>query len=152
MLPFLLLSLSRSCASDFRCLFTSLQIPNQPTTFYYPGGQTTRQEDGLIAYTWASFFNDTANPYWLARMPMTKAAGRRFVAAIFLSLCRPGVSFFFFLSFVFVLVFLFLLPFPSSISGFSTIALRSIAIASLPTSAYLFQFAPSTRCRRSSRS
>jgi len=28
----------------------------------------------MIAYTWAHFLNDTSSPYWLARMPMTKAA------------------------------------------------------------------------------
>lgn len=52
-------------------------IPNQPTVFYYPGGQTGgTKEDGLIAYTWAHFLNDTSQPYWLARLPMVKASVR----------------------------------------------------------------------------
>lgn len=32
-----------------------------------------RSEDSLIAYTWAHFINDTSDPIWLARLPMTKA-------------------------------------------------------------------------------
>lgn len=52
-------------------------IPNQPTNFFFPGGQSGgTQEDGFIAYTWAHFLNDTTQPFWLARLPMVKAAVR----------------------------------------------------------------------------
>lgn len=52
-------------------------IPNQPTNFFFPGGESGgTQEDGLIAYTWAHFLNDTTQPFWLARLPMVKAAVR----------------------------------------------------------------------------
>jgi len=50
------------------------QIPNQPIQFEQEGKD--RVEDALIAYTWSHFLNDTSNPTWLARLPMTKAAVR----------------------------------------------------------------------------
>eukprot|EP01132_Coremiostelium_polycephalum_P005292 gene5292-6589_t len=47
------------------------QIPNQPLIFN--GDGIPRVEDALIAYTWRHFINDTSDPTWLARLPMTKA-------------------------------------------------------------------------------
>jgi len=52
------------------------QIPNEPIVFTgYPTGRG-RSEDAMIAYTWSHFINDTLEPDWLARMPMTKGAIR----------------------------------------------------------------------------
>ena len=51
------------------------QIPNQPV--YFTGDPTRgRSEDAMIAYTWSHFVNNTLEPDWLARMPMTKASIR----------------------------------------------------------------------------
>jgi len=51
------------------------QIPNQP--IYFTGDPTRgRSEDAMIAYTWSHFVNNTLEPDWLARMPMTKASIR----------------------------------------------------------------------------
>ncbi|EFA75636.1 PhoPQ-activated pathogenicity-related protein [Heterostelium album PN500] len=47
------------------------QIPNQPIMFFNDG--VGRSEDALIAYTWRHFLNNTEDPVWLARLPMTKA-------------------------------------------------------------------------------
>jgi len=49
------------------------QIPNQPITFKGDWKNKRRNEDAIIAYTWSHFLNDTAHPYWLLRLPMTKA-------------------------------------------------------------------------------
>eukprot|EP01091_Cochliopodium_minus_P020808 TRINITY_DN920_c0_g2_i1.p1 TRINITY_DN920_c0_g2~~TRINITY_DN920_c0_g2_i1.p1 ORF type:complete len:505 (+),score=132.03 TRINITY_DN920_c0_g2_i1:1-1515(+) len=49
-----------------------MQIPNQPLIFNNDG--VKRSEDGLIAYGWRRFLNESgSNPQWLARLPMTKA-------------------------------------------------------------------------------
>lgn len=48
------------------------EIPNQPVEF--ESSSETYSEDALIAYTWAHYINNTDNPTWLARLPMTKAA------------------------------------------------------------------------------
>eukprot|EP01119_Soliformovum_irregulare_P004573 TRINITY_DN1562_c0_g1_i1.p1 TRINITY_DN1562_c0_g1~~TRINITY_DN1562_c0_g1_i1.p1 ORF type:complete len:479 (+),score=101.12 TRINITY_DN1562_c0_g1_i1:47-1483(+) len=49
-----------------------LTIPNEALIFENDG--VSRSEDGLIAYTWRHFINNTKEPIWLARLPMTKAA------------------------------------------------------------------------------
>eukprot|EP01133_Synstelium_polycarpum_P003424 gene3424-3889_t len=46
------------------------QIPNQPLVF---DDGKERSEDALIAFTWRKFINNTNDPLWLARLPMTKA-------------------------------------------------------------------------------
>jgi PhoPQ-activated pathogenicity-related protein len=51
-------------------------IPNQPIIFSADPKKKHRSEDAMIAFTWAHFINDTKSPYWLARMPMTKAGVR----------------------------------------------------------------------------
>ncbi|XP_072027742.1 autocrine proliferation repressor protein A-like [Amphiura filiformis] len=75
---------------DDEVLFTSLtaasmgivtaclkQVPNQPIVFKKDPKQEKRTEDAIIAFTWAHFINNgTDEPYWLLRMPMTKAAVR----------------------------------------------------------------------------
>jgi PhoPQ-activated pathogenicity-related protein len=52
------------------------QIPNQPITFTKDPSHQKRTEDDIIAYTWAHFLNNTHEPYWLLRLPMTKAVVR----------------------------------------------------------------------------
>ncbi|XP_033119078.1 autocrine proliferation repressor protein A-like [Anneissia japonica] len=53
------------------------QVPNQPVVFPGDPLQKSRKEDGIIAYTWRHFIeNGTNEPYWLLRMPMTKAGVR----------------------------------------------------------------------------
>jgi len=52
------------------------QIPNEPITFLKDWKNKKRSEDAIIAYTWSHFLNDTTHPYWLLRMPMTKAVVR----------------------------------------------------------------------------
>eukprot|EP00008_Paramoeba_atlantica_P003694 CAMPEP_0201485748 /NCGR_PEP_ID=MMETSP0151_2-20130828/9854_1 /ASSEMBLY_ACC=CAM_ASM_000257 /TAXON_ID=200890 /ORGANISM="Paramoeba atlantica, Strain 621/1 / CCAP 1560/9" /LENGTH=488 /DNA_ID=CAMNT_0047870045 /DNA_START=39 /DNA_END=1505 /DNA_ORIENTATION=+ len=49
------------------------QIPNAPVVFQGDPSQKSRSEDAIIAWTWAHYFNNTLEPDWLARMPMTKA-------------------------------------------------------------------------------
>nr|XP_054762652.1 autocrine proliferation repressor protein A-like [Lytechinus pictus] len=75
---------------DAETLFTSLmavgsgcvsailrQIPNQPIVFKTDPLQKKRSEDAIIAFTWRHFIeNGTDEPYWLLRMPMTKAVVR----------------------------------------------------------------------------
>jgi PhoPQ-activated pathogenicity-related protein len=52
------------------------QAPNQPLYFTNDPrkGERGRTEDDIIAWTWKHFLNDTTQPDWLLRMPMTKAA------------------------------------------------------------------------------
>jgi len=52
------------------------QIPNEPIYFNEDWRHKRRGEDGIIAYTWSHFLNDTSHPYWLLRLPMTKAVVR----------------------------------------------------------------------------
>ncbi|XP_072168404.1 autocrine proliferation repressor protein A-like [Diadema setosum] len=53
------------------------QIPNQPIVFKSDPRQKSRSEDAIIAFTWRHFIeNGTNEPYWLLRMPMTKAVVR----------------------------------------------------------------------------
>jgi len=47
-------------------------IPNQPITFNAESPPRPRSEDDMIAWTWQHYLNDTSNPDWLARLPMTK--------------------------------------------------------------------------------
>lgn len=48
------------------------QIPNQPIVFAAEQPPKKRVEDEVIAYTWSHFINDTTEPDWLLRLPMTK--------------------------------------------------------------------------------
>ncbi|XP_071953962.1 autocrine proliferation repressor protein A-like [Antedon mediterranea] len=53
------------------------QVPNQPIVFPGDPLQKRRKEDAIIAFTWRHFVeNGTDEPYWLLRMPMTKAGVR----------------------------------------------------------------------------
>ena len=38
--------------------------------------QKARSEDAIIAFTWNHFIQDTSQPEWLLRLPMTKAVVR----------------------------------------------------------------------------
>jgi len=49
------------------------QIPNEPAIFYAEKPPKYRSEDGLIAYAWSHFINDTSKPEWLPRLPMVKS-------------------------------------------------------------------------------
>eukprot|EP01112_Ceratiomyxa_fruticulosa_P011099 TRINITY_DN2987_c0_g1_i1.p1 TRINITY_DN2987_c0_g1~~TRINITY_DN2987_c0_g1_i1.p1 ORF type:complete len:496 (+),score=111.08 TRINITY_DN2987_c0_g1_i1:188-1675(+) len=51
------------------------QIPDEPVIFAGDPGNR-RTEDAMIAYTWWHFLHNTSEPFWLARLPMTKAAVR----------------------------------------------------------------------------
>ena len=60
------------CLSSQTVTSHLLDVPNQPLVFNQDG--VGRSEDGLIAYTWRRFINESgSNPYWLARLPMTKS-------------------------------------------------------------------------------
>jgi len=52
------------------------QIPNEPISFKGDWRRKSRTEDAIIAYTWSHFVNDTSLPYWILRLPMTKAVVR----------------------------------------------------------------------------
>jgi PhoPQ-activated pathogenicity-related protein len=53
------------------------QVPNQPFTFTDDPAQKLRTEDGIIAYTWKKFVNNTNTPAkWLLQFPQTKSAVR----------------------------------------------------------------------------
>lgn len=52
------------------------QIPNEPITFPTDPTHANRDEDAIIAFTWAHFHDNTSAPEWLLRLPMTKAAVR----------------------------------------------------------------------------
>jgi len=66
--------------TEFLCMTTQAiscaltQIPNEPVVFKHDG--VRRSEDAFIAYTWSHFLNNTKEPIWLARLPMTKAVVR----------------------------------------------------------------------------
>eukprot|EP01012_Entosiphon_sulcatum_P013982 TRINITY_DN1912_c0_g1_i1.p1 TRINITY_DN1912_c0_g1~~TRINITY_DN1912_c0_g1_i1.p1 ORF type:complete len:498 (+),score=125.56 TRINITY_DN1912_c0_g1_i1:41-1534(+) len=71
----LLLSYALSLGSG--CIAVTLfQIPNQPVYFTADPKHKRRSEDAVIAFTWDRFINDTSNPEWLLRFPMTKSAVR----------------------------------------------------------------------------
>eukprot|EP01012_Entosiphon_sulcatum_P048604 TRINITY_DN67105_c0_g1_i1.p1 TRINITY_DN67105_c0_g1~~TRINITY_DN67105_c0_g1_i1.p1 ORF type:complete len:493 (-),score=70.15 TRINITY_DN67105_c0_g1_i1:5-1483(-) len=54
--------------------FVSLyQIPNQPLVFSADPQHESRTEDGIIAFSWAHYMNNSVAE-WLPRLPMTKAA------------------------------------------------------------------------------
>ena len=54
------------------------QIPNQPIVFADDPSQRQRSEDALIAWTWHHFITiNSSEPYWLARLPMTKVSFAR---------------------------------------------------------------------------
>ena len=55
---------------------TLKQIPNQPITFSEDPDKKRRTEDAIIAYTWKHFLQNTSQPEYLARLPMTKAVVR----------------------------------------------------------------------------
>jgi len=50
------------------------QVPNQPIVFPSDPTKQSRSEDAIIAFTWAHFLDNPLDPYWLLRLPMTKAA------------------------------------------------------------------------------
>jgi len=53
------------------------QIPNQPIVFAADPTHQSRSEDAMIAFTWYHFIMvNSSEPYWLARLPMTKAVVR----------------------------------------------------------------------------
>jgi PhoPQ-activated pathogenicity-related protein len=60
------------CLNSRTVTATLLTIPNEPISFTAEG--KSRNEDAIIAYTWAHFLNHTDQPIWLLRLPMTKAA------------------------------------------------------------------------------
>ena len=70
------------CIRSFSCIGSGTigaglyQIPNEPIVFWGDPTGKSRSEDAIIAYTWSHFINNTMEPDWLARMPMTKAAIR----------------------------------------------------------------------------
>jgi len=49
------------------------QVPDEPILFTGDPKHKNRGEDAIIAYTWKHFLNNTSEPYWLLRMPMTKS-------------------------------------------------------------------------------
>jgi len=64
------------CESSHAVTAELHQIPNEPISFKKEFPPVRRNEDGIIAYTWAHFLNDTSQPYWILRMPMVKASVR----------------------------------------------------------------------------
>lgn len=67
-----------------------MQIPNQP--IYFTGDPDNgRSEDAMIAYTWSHFVNNTNEPDWLARCPMTKGAIKTMDAVQEFVKTLPGV-------------------------------------------------------------
>ena len=69
------------CQDFYNAIHLDVQdIPNQPIIFSADPKKKHRSEDAMIAYTWAHFINDTKSPYWLARLPMTKAGVRAMYA------------------------------------------------------------------------
>jgi len=50
-----------------------------------------RTEDQVIAYTWSHFINDTSQPDWLLRLPMTKAVVRAMDTIQAIAKTVPGV-------------------------------------------------------------
>eukprot|EP01113_Clastostelium_recurvatum_P011230 TRINITY_DN1567_c0_g2_i2.p1 TRINITY_DN1567_c0_g2~~TRINITY_DN1567_c0_g2_i2.p1 ORF type:complete len:495 (-),score=130.05 TRINITY_DN1567_c0_g2_i2:151-1512(-) len=66
------------------------QIPNEPVVFAGDPGHK-RSEDAFIAYTWYHFLNNMTEPYWLARLPMTKAVVRAMDTIQGLTKTLPGV-------------------------------------------------------------
>ena len=52
------------------------QIPNQPIVFYDDPSRMERSEDDMIAWTWHHYVTiNSSEPFWLARLPMTKVCG-----------------------------------------------------------------------------
>uniref|UniRef100_A0A7S4NLN3 Uncharacterized protein n=1 Tax=Paramoeba aestuarina TaxID=180227 RepID=A0A7S4NLN3_9EUKA len=64
------------CLGSKTLSFALRQVPNQGMTFQGDPTQQNRKEDAIIAWTWAHFINNTLEPDWLARMPMTRAGIR----------------------------------------------------------------------------
>jgi len=60
------------------------------------GEKKSRSEDAIIAYTWSHFLNDTTHPFWLLRMPMTKAVVRAMdtIQTITSQLSIPKIEYF----------------------------------------------------------
>ena len=53
------------------------QVPNQPIVFAEDPSHQERYEDAFIAWTWYHYINiNSSEPFWLARLPMTKAVVR----------------------------------------------------------------------------
>lgn len=51
-------------------------IPNQHMVFALDPLQKSRSEDAIIAFTWWHYIQNTSEPEWLLRLPMTKAVMR----------------------------------------------------------------------------
>jgi PhoPQ-activated pathogenicity-related protein len=87
-----------SLAIPFMCQSSSvitsslMNIPNEPATFYseWPKPKP-RSEDSLLAFCWRHFVNGSS-PYWLARMPMTKAVVRAMDTVQAFIATQPGIQ------------------------------------------------------------
>lgn len=68
------------------------QVPNQPIIFNNDPTHMRRSEDAVIAWTWYQFITNNADPQWLLRLPMTKAAVRAMdTMAAFTKTLNPDV-------------------------------------------------------------
>mmetsp|Transcript_16579 Transcript_16579/g.18441 ORF Transcript_16579/g.18441 Transcript_16579/m.18441 type:complete len:503 (-) Transcript_16579:24-1532(-) len=67
------------------------QIPNQPLYFTADPLHKRRVEDEEIAFTWWHFINNTTQPEWLNRLPMTKGAVRAMDTIETVTASMPGV-------------------------------------------------------------
>ncbi|CAF0927767.1 unnamed protein product [Didymodactylos carnosus] len=52
------------------------QIPNEPCIFSADPQRLQRTEDGIIAFGWAQYLQNTSQPEWLLRLPMVKSVVR----------------------------------------------------------------------------
>ena len=64
----------RTAVSSGTIVCELMQVPNQPIVFQVDPKREERSEDGLVALTWRHFLNDTSKPFWIAHLPMTRAA------------------------------------------------------------------------------
>uniref|UniRef100_A0A7S4N9G2 Uncharacterized protein n=1 Tax=Paramoeba aestuarina TaxID=180227 RepID=A0A7S4N9G2_9EUKA len=74
-------TVSIPCTHSNTLSFGLYQIPNAPVYFTGDASGQRRTEDAIIAWTWAHYINNTLEPDWLARMPMTRAGIRAMDAA-----------------------------------------------------------------------
>lgn len=66
---------ARRLCQESRLITSRLSsVPNQPIVFADDPAHETRREDAIIAWTWLHFVENTNEPDWLARYPMTKAS------------------------------------------------------------------------------
>ena len=71
---------------------TLKQIPNQPITFSEDPDIKRRTEDSIIAYTWKHFMQNTSQPDYLARLPMTKAVVRALDTIVSVAAKQKGLT------------------------------------------------------------